>query len=89
MRSRDRERRVTISPARFAYVDVIAYALNIGDTIEIEEPTSYLVACKGKDKQHWLKAMMEEIHSLQKNNTWQLVDRVVGKRVIGYKQIFK
>lgn len=36
--TRDRVRRELKSPSRYAHADVIAYALNIGDTIELDEP---------------------------------------------------
>lgn len=40
-------------------------------------------------KEHWLTAMQEEIESLNKNKTWELVDLPKGKSIIGSKWIFK
>ena len=66
-------------PTRFAHVDIIAYALNIGDSIELKEPANYSATYKSKDRYKWLEVMHEEMTSLMKNNTWKLVDRHVGK----------
>ncbi|KAH9779747.1 hypothetical protein KPL71_007827 [Citrus sinensis] len=41
------------------------------------------------DKLKWLSAMEEEMTSLKKNNTWVLVQRPAGRRVVGCKWIFK
>ena len=37
----------------------------------------------------WKKAMVEEINVIEKNNTWELVDRPNNKEVIGVKWIYK
>ncbi|KAH9703868.1 hypothetical protein KPL70_011252 [Citrus sinensis] len=41
------------------------------------------------DKLKWLSAMEEEMTSLKKNNTWVLVQRPAGRRLVGCKWIFK
>jgi hypothetical protein len=38
---------------------------------------------------HWVKAMNEELDQIEKNNTWEMVQRPEGKNVIGSKWIFK
>jgi hypothetical protein len=38
---------------------------------------------------HWVKAMNEELDQIEKNNTWDMVQRPEGKNVIGSKWIFK
>jgi hypothetical protein len=38
---------------------------------------------------HWVKAMNEELDQIEKNNTWEMVQRPKGKNVIGSKWIFK
>ena len=43
--------------------------INIGDSIEYNEPNSYQEACSSKYKTNWLKAMKEVMETLQKNNT--------------------
>ncbi|OIT33138.1 putative mitochondrial protein, partial [Nicotiana attenuata] len=36
----------------------------------------------------WSKAMLEEIHALEKNHTWDLVDLPSGKKAVGCKWVF-
>jgi hypothetical protein len=38
---------------------------------------------------HWVKAMNEELDQIEKNNTWEMVQRPEDKNVIGSKWIFK
>ena len=61
------------SPIQFAF-------FSEGDPTEFEE-----AACEGK----WQKAMQEEINSIEKNNTWELVDRPEGHKPIGVKWVYK
>jgi hypothetical protein len=37
----------------------------------------------------WIKAMDEEIDSIERNNTWDLVDLPEGKKSIGVKWVYK
>ncbi|KAG5235903.1 mitochondrial protein [Salix suchowensis] len=37
----------------------------------------------------WQEAMKEEIYMIEKNNTWELVDRPADKNIIGVKWIFR
>lgn len=50
------------------------------------EPKSYEVAA---EDEVWRKAMKEEIHMIEKNQTWELVDLPKHKDVIGLKWIYK
>jgi hypothetical protein len=38
---------------------------------------------------HWVKAMNDELDQIEKNNTWEMIQRPKGKNVIGSKWIFK
>jgi hypothetical protein len=38
---------------------------------------------------HWVKEMNDELDQIEKNNTWEMVQRPEGKNVIGSKWIFK
>jgi hypothetical protein len=38
---------------------------------------------------HWVKAMNDELDRIEKNNTWEMVQRPEGKNFIGSKWIFK
>ena len=37
----------------------------------------------------WLKAIAEELDSLYKNQTWELVKPPLGKKIVGCKWVFK
>jgi hypothetical protein len=50
------------------------------------EPKNFNEAIKDD---HWDKAMNEELDQIEKNNTWEMVQRPEGKNVIGSKWIFK
>jgi hypothetical protein len=41
------------------------------------------------DSNTWMAAMKEELMMIEKNGTWQLVDRPINRKVIGVKWIFK
>ena len=87
MLAKDRVRREIKPPPKYTHVDVIAYALTIGDSIEMSEHVSFQEACNSKQKDKWFKAMKEEMTSL--NNTWTLVRRPTDQKVIGCRWIYK
>nr|KAJ0208302.1 hypothetical protein LSAT_V11C500255750 [Lactuca sativa] len=51
-----------------------------------EEPTSYTDAKKRKE---WVNALKVELASIEKNNTWRLVDLPKDRKPIGLKWVFK
>lgn len=55
-------------------------------TIDIVEPTSVKQALSHTG---WVSAMQEELDALDKNDTWELVDRTSDMNVIGTKWVFK
>ncbi|PHT40240.1 Retrovirus-related Pol polyprotein from transposon TNT 1-94 [Capsicum baccatum] len=68
----------------------IAYALTVAQEMgEDGEPKNYSEAISGDDSAKWTAAMQEEVESLLKNETWDLVMLPEGKRVISCKWIFK
>ena len=48
-------------------------------------PKSFQEVQSHKDKQSWLKAMHEEMNSLNKNKTYDLVELPKGKKVLKNK----
>ena len=50
------------------------------------EPTSFEEAIREDVRK---KAMEEEIHMIEKNDTWQLVERPKNKEVVGVKWIYR
>jgi hypothetical protein len=60
---------------------------------DLVEPTSYRHATEHRYSRQWKVAMTEEMDSLHKNMTWDLMDEDTviksGKRVIGSKWVYK
>jgi hypothetical protein len=50
------------------------------------QPTSFKEAYK---EPHWVQAMNQEIESIEKNKTWDLVDLPRHKKCIGVKWVYK
>ena len=50
------------------------------------EPMHFEEAIK---EEKWIHAMNEEIDSIEKNDTWDLVDLLEGKDTIGVKWVYK
>lgn len=53
------------------------------------EPKDFHEVLKRADKQLWLDAMNEELKSIEKNQTWILVDEPKGRNIVGSKWVFK
>ncbi len=53
------------------------------------EPSCYQEAVDDTDSEKWKVAMEEEMDSLAKNNTWDLVELPEGRSVVGCKWVFK
>lgn len=58
------------------------------EDVEFGEPLNFKEIISPWDAMKWSAAMVE-ILSLQKNETWTLVEPPKGKRVIGCKRMFK
>ncbi|KAG8492333.1 hypothetical protein CXB51_009816 [Gossypium anomalum] len=78
-----RPRREIRKPARFD--DIVAYALLIADD---DIPSTYTEAISNPDGVKWKQAMNEEMQSLHKNKTWELVTLPKGKKAIGCKWVY-
>ncbi|XP_073137352.1 uncharacterized protein [Henckelia pumila] len=89
MLARDIERRQINPPKKFGHADLVYYALNIAEQVELNEPTSYNVVVSSNQCREWTQEMIEEISALDKNNTWKLKDRPKDHMVIKCKWIFK
>ncbi|PSS08126.1 Endonuclease [Actinidia chinensis var. chinensis] len=77
-----RPQRVIRRPAR--YTDTVAYALPVIEGV----PCTYKDAVQGTENPKWKRAMDEEMKSLHKNQTWELVQLPKGKKAIGCKWIY-
>lgn len=69
MLARDRERRVIVPPKKYGEADVIHMALSIAEQLEYAEPKNYYEAISCPEREHWIKAMVEELESLARNHT--------------------
>ncbi|XP_048323873.2 retrovirus-related Pol polyprotein from transposon TNT 1-94 [Ziziphus jujuba] len=53
------------------------------------EPESFQEAVSHQEKEKWLQAMQDEMESLQKNHTYELVELPTGKKALKNKWVFK
>ena len=53
------------------------------------EPENFQEAISHKDKEKWLFAMQEEMESLQKNHTYEIINLPQGKKALKNKWVFK
>lgn len=89
MLAKDREKKQAKPTQRYGFAELIAFALNLAKDIEQHEPLTYVGAMKSSQKREWMQAMVEEIQSLESNQTWELVDRPRNNWVVACKWIFK
>ena len=66
---RDRKKRESKPPKRYAYAYLIAFALSAAHGIKIDKPKTYTEAISCKDSEKWRAAMDEKMQLLIKNNT--------------------
>lgn len=76
-------KRVIKKPAR--YCNMVAYALPV---IDDGIPYTYKEAVQSVESAKWKEAMDEEMKSLHKNQTWDLVQLPKGKKTIGCKWVY-
>lgn len=48
-----------------------------------------LIFAEAVQDDRWVRAMDEEIHSIEKNNTWEVTSLPKGKKPIGVKWVYK
>ncbi|GKB75753.1 retrovirus-related pol polyprotein from transposon TNT 1-94 [Tanacetum coccineum] len=89
--ARDHERRQLNRPPRFEdyEYDSVAYAFATTTHIEGCEPTKYFEAISSPECDKWVVEIEEEVESLHKNKTWELVKLPREKCVISCKWLFK
>ncbi|GJU97609.1 zinc finger, CCHC-type containing protein [Tanacetum coccineum] len=102
---RDRAKRTTIIPTRYRdegnvslsrppgsnVYDMTAYAFAIVEEEDTHEPITFQEAINSSEKDEWVRAMEEEMSSLKKNHTWELVDQPPGQKLrvgIDYNEFF-
>ena len=66
------------------------YALSCAEQVEdASEPATYTEAIDSVDKDKWISAMQEEMQSLEKNDTWEIVHLPKQKKHVRCKWVFK
>ena len=69
---------------------VAAFALSVAEEVgSAHEPLNYTEATLSADSEKWMGAMHEEMESLEKNGTWEVVRLPPSKRAVKCKWIFK
>ncbi|GKF12211.1 retrotransposon protein, putative, ty1-copia subclass [Tanacetum coccineum] len=87
---RDREPRTRTKPLRFQdESNMAAYAFVAAKEEDTHEPLTYQEAVACEDSSKWKAAMKEEMDSLRKNKTWELVDHPAGQKLVSCKWLFK
>ncbi|GJS09472.1 retrotransposon protein, putative, ty1-copia subclass [Tanacetum coccineum] len=66
-----------------------AYAFAAAKEEDTHEPVTYQEAVACEDSSKWKAAMEEEMDSLTKNKTWELVDPPAGQKLVSSKWLFK
>ncbi|GJT94760.1 retrotransposon protein, putative, ty1-copia subclass [Tanacetum coccineum] len=69
--------------------DMAAYAFAIAEEEDTHEPITFQEAINSSEKDEWVRAMKEEMSSLKKNHTWELVDQLPGQKLISCKWLYK
>ncbi|KAG8479428.1 hypothetical protein CXB51_029898 [Gossypium anomalum] len=88
--AKNRTRREIKPPKKYAKSDLVTYALNVAEDIDVnQEPSNYSEAVSCEDSEKWMFAMQEEMESLHKNRTWDLVKLPKGKKAVRCKWVFK
>lgn len=83
--ARDRGRRHIKPPERYGFEDMASVALHISSG----DPCNFQEAINSPEKEQWMGAMMEEMESLHKNQTWELVSLSQDKHAVGCKWVYK
>ncbi|GKB24317.1 retrotransposon protein, putative, ty1-copia subclass [Tanacetum coccineum] len=88
--ARDRERMTRIKPLRFRdKSNMVAYAFVAAEEEITHELLTYQEAVACEDSSKWKAAMKEEMDSLRKNKTWELVDYPTRQKLVSCKWLFK
>ncbi|GJU57974.1 retrovirus-related pol polyprotein from transposon TNT 1-94 [Tanacetum coccineum] len=75
---RDRAKRITSIPGRYRDEGNVSLSRPSGSR-----------AINSFEKYEWVRAIEEEMSSLKKNHTWELVDQPPGQKLVSYKWLYK
>jgi ATP-binding cassette subfamily B (MDR/TAP) protein 1 len=85
----DRPKRGPKSRKRLIEECNVAYALSVAEEIEGAKPSNYSEAIISADGNNWMAAMHDEMESLEKNGTWDLVQLPKGKKIVRLQMDFQ
>nr|GEU73396.1 hypothetical protein [Tanacetum cinerariifolium] len=74
----DRAKRTTTIPARYRYEGNVSFS----------RPSGSKEAINSSEKDEWVRTIEEEMSSLKKNHTWELVDQPPGQKLIDYNEVY-
>nr|GEZ11179.1 zinc finger, CCHC-type [Tanacetum cinerariifolium] len=69
--------------------DIEAYAFAIAEEEDTHEPITFQEAINSSEKEKWVSAMEEEMSSLKKSHTWEMVDQPPGQKLVSCKWLYK
>ncbi|GKB24387.1 retrotransposon protein, putative, ty1-copia subclass [Tanacetum coccineum] len=72
----------TTIPLGLKVDDMEAYAFAIAKEEDTHEPVTFQEAINSSEKDEWVRAIEEEMSSLKKNHTWELVDQPPGQKLL-------
>jgi hypothetical protein len=75
-------------PANQRYYGANAFAASVDDSELEDQPSTYREVMSRPDSAQWEAAMKDEIDSIIKNNTWELVDLPPERKAIGCKWVY-
>jgi hypothetical protein len=79
-------RRKIVRPKRLIQECNVAFALVVAEEVDnIQEPLNYSEAILSLDSEKWIGAMHEEMESIEKNGTWELVRLPPDKKAVKCK----
>ena len=55
----------------------------------VQEPSTYTEAMKSSEKEHWIKAIQEELDSLERNKVWDIVPLPKERKLVGCHWVFQ
>jgi hypothetical protein len=73
-------------PERYSPPD---FHSNFSLSITDDDPRTIREAMNSKDSKLWKKAMVEEMDALDKNEAWDIVELLAGRKSVGIKWLFK
>ena len=63
--------------------------MDYANYIDVGEPSSYKEAIATPDANTWLQAMKYEMYLIHQNQTWELIELLVGRKSLPCKWVFR